>query len=884
MKSYSTLLVMLVLSVFTAGSIMAQTVTGTVVDPDSNEPVIGASVLIVGTTYGTVTDVDGNFSIDVSSATNPVLRVSYVGFDTKLITVASDSDTDLGNVELVGQSLGLEEVVVMGVVDIADDRRTPVAVSTITAREISIKSGNTEFPDVMKNTPSIYVSNQNGGFGDSQIFTRGFDQTNTAFLLNGQPINGMEDGKMYWSNWSGMNDIANAVQVQRGLGSSKLAISSVGGTVNIITKATEKQKGGWAGFTYGNDNYLKGTVAYNTGLMENGWGVSALLTHWQGDGWAEGTKGQGQNYFLSVGYQPNDKHNFNFLITGAPQWHDQNFTDRISDNLEAEENGVVDDFRKFNNNFGELDGEYLTERRNYYHKPVTNLNWAWNMNEKSSLSTVLYASWGRGGGTGSVGSRPRTADGLVDFDRIQFVNDSIGGASNYALRASVNSHQWYGVVTNFEHKLNDNVTLSIGGDLRRYTGLHFRQITDLLGADFFSVSGHEQLGDYQIRDENTYEPDPWKALSNYAEEGERWNYDYSETIQYGGLFGQAEYAKDAFSAFVQGSVSSQSHVRVDRFQYSEANEESESITNPGYNIKGGANYNINDNHSLFVNAGLYSRQPYHDNLYLAFQNIVNKAAENEDILGLELGYRFRSDVFDLNVNAYRTNWQNRTETSAVFPGDTVSIDGQMIAFPEDGEDGFLNTTNINQLHQGVEVDFKYRATSDLSIRGYASFGNWVYDGTTASELYDNERNLLASEDGLDITDIKVGGSAQTSMGIGISYNITRSLDVYADYNYYDNLYGSSSYTSPDDAIELPSYGLLDLGVGYRFLLDNGDVLRLRANVYNLLNEEYISYTSSFGGNIAPDADDANNWNGVNVANNVQFGQGTTFNVSLRYSF
>ena len=62
-------------------------------------------------------------------------------------------------------------------------------------------------------------------------------------MLNGQPINGMEDGKMYWSNWSGMNDIANVVQIQRGLGASKLAISSVGGTVNFVMRSTTKSQG-----------------------------------------------------------------------------------------------------------------------------------------------------------------------------------------------------------------------------------------------------------------------------------------------------------------------------------------------------------------------------------------------------------------------------------------------------------------------------------------------------------------------------------------------------------------------------------------------------------------------------------------------------------------
>src|SRR5690606_36980405 len=122
----------------------------------------------------------------------------------------------------------------------------------------------------MKNIPSVFITNQAGGFGDSQNFLRGFDQSNTAYLLNGQPINGMEDGNMYWSNWSSIADIANAVQVQRGLGSSKLAISSVGGTVNIVTKASDFQRSGSVRFLTGNNAYAKGTIACDTGLSGQG--------------------------------------------------------------------------------------------------------------------------------------------------------------------------------------------------------------------------------------------------------------------------------------------------------------------------------------------------------------------------------------------------------------------------------------------------------------------------------------------------------------------------------------------------------------------------------------------------------------------------------------
>ena len=95
----------------------------------------------------------------------------------------------------------LEEVVVTsGVIDVAKERETPIALSTITAQEVNLKTGNLEFPEIMNKTPGVYATKQGGGYGDSRISLRGFDQRNTSFLINGQPVNDMENGWVYWSN------------------------------------------------------------------------------------------------------------------------------------------------------------------------------------------------------------------------------------------------------------------------------------------------------------------------------------------------------------------------------------------------------------------------------------------------------------------------------------------------------------------------------------------------------------------------------------------------------------------------------------------------------------------------------------------------------------
>ncbi|WP_313112538.1 TonB-dependent receptor [Aequorivita sediminis] len=874
----------LLLIVFFLGSIAAfsqTTVTGTVVDSETNSPLAGANVVETGTTNGAITDFDGNFTLKTSSKTG-TLTISYIGYNVQKVKFSAvGNSANLGTVKITVDSDALEEVVIVGrgIIDLAKDRQTPIAVSTITSAEIQAKAvGNVEFPEAIKSTPSVYVSNQAGGFGDSQMFLRGFDQTNTAFLLNGQPINGMEDGRMYWSNWSGISDVANAIQVQRGLGSSKLAISSVGGTVNIISRAAGRKEGGFARFMTGNDSYFKGTLSYDSGLKGK-WAYSIMLDHWQAHRkYSDGTAGQGQNYFIGVGFVPNETHSFNFLLTGAPQWHDQNFSDDL-ENYDLYG-------KRYNSNSGFYDGERYTFRRNYYHKPIMNLNWDWNISEKTNLSSVLYASFGRGGGTGPLGSSRnivRNENGEIDFDAIE--ENNIAGADNgigsYGMgsvvrRMSVNNHNWYGFLTNLESLVSDNFTFNVGLDTRFYTGHHYRQLNDLMGLQGFTDNfGYDGIrGDGYVLNE-TFEANPWSALFNSADEDQRYSYDYSEHINYIGGFGQAEYKNDNFSAFLQGAVSTQSYQREGRAPGKEVNGvdglgKSEKVNKLGYNLKGGMGYTFIENNTLFVNAGYYSRQPFLDNIFEDVRNSNyilegENEIENEEILGVEAGYRVRAGKFSLDLNAYYTSWGNRFLGGSFIEGDPDSTN------PIEQVDRYQRFTDITQVHKGFEFEGKYRYSSDFMIRAFGSIGNWKYDGETPFETRQDENNNLLEEGTVNLTGTKIGNAPQTSFGFGFKYTIVDGLSVDADYNIYTDLYG---FVNAKDVVEasqnnevyqaerLNPYSVLDAGLSYKFDFGGND-LTFRANVYNVTNEMYLSQKDTYG---------------------FYYGNGRTWNASLRYDF
>lgn len=834
-----------------------QALKGTVTD--GKNPIAGATVSIVGTSRSTSTDASGQFSLN-STKTEGEVIVSYIGYEAKRISFSS-ADVDLGIIELMASSQSLDEVVVQigsGVIDMAADRKTPIAVSTISATEIQQKGGNQEFPELLKNTPSVYVASQAGGYGDSKMIVRGFDADNTAYLINGQPVNSMEDGKLYWSNWAGLQDVASALQIQRGLGSSKLAISSVGGTVNVVTKSTDMTRKGFVQSVIGNNNYQKNTIAYSTGLSDNGWAASVLVTNWAGDGYNKGTRGYGQNYFFSLGYKPNDQHSFNFMIFGAPQQHDQNFTKPISTYLQYG--------RKYNSNYGYYRGDYLSERTNYYHKPVANINWDFQINEKSSLSTVLYGSWGRGGGTGNWGNAKVTdTTRHINFDAIQKNNQAlengVGTVRNaYAIRASVNNHAWYGIISNYNHKINDNLSYNAGIDVRTYKGSHYRMLTNLFGLNSFQVTDNVQYPNgYNVTE--TYSIDPWKSLFTSVDDDQKVNYDYDERISYQGVFGQIEYATDEFSTYLQGAFSNQSHVRWDRFQYVEAEEKSEKVSNLGYNIKGGFSYNIAQQHTFFVNSGYYSRQPYHDNIYLNFGNTINPLTSNEKIFGLELGYKYTSRVFSADLNLYNTSWKDRVTTRIITD--------------DSGQETFENNAGLGQLHRGVELSFVAKPTYQFDIRGFASIGDWKYSSNALTRQYDQNLNLI-SEETRDVKDGKVGGAAQTMFGLGLAYHFTNSLSADVDYRYYANIYSTAV---EKENIKLPTYDLVDAGINYkiRFIKNS---LNLRVNVNNIFDRVYISEMTT--ANAVEPGDDV--YKGINTSNSVFFGNGTTWNIGARFDF
>ena len=213
-------------------------------------------------------------------------------------------------------------------------------------------------------------------------------------MVNGVPMNGMENNKVYWSNWSGLSDVTRSMQVQRGLGASKVSSPAVGGSINIITKSTEAQKGGFVSYGMGNDGYNKILFGVSSGLSKDGWAFTLLGGKTWGDGYVQGTEFEGYTWFASIAKRFNENHQLTLTAFGSPQWHNQRNNQNglsIKEWQRVKKYMGDDSPYKYNPTFGyDKNGQVRNSSRNEYHKPQISLNHLWQIDQKSSLSTALY--------------------------------------------------------------------------------------------------------------------------------------------------------------------------------------------------------------------------------------------------------------------------------------------------------------------------------------------------------------------------------------------------------------------------------------------------------------------------------------------------------------
>ena len=257
------LTMLLAATLLMVGTALAQTkVNGTVVSQEDNEPVVGVSVLVVGTNVGTVTDVNGKFSLTVPAGKSQ-LRFTYVGMETLEVSARPNMRIVLRNGDT-----NLDEIVVTAMGISREKKALGYAVSELKGDELIKSRGGLSNPvnALQGKVAGLQISSGAGSMGgSSKVLIRGANSLSGSnqplFVVDGVPIEGKDFNSTDAARGGGGYDYGNLIQdinpddienvsVLKGAAASALYGSRASnGVIMITTKKAKKQQGLGVEFT-----------------------------------------------------------------------------------------------------------------------------------------------------------------------------------------------------------------------------------------------------------------------------------------------------------------------------------------------------------------------------------------------------------------------------------------------------------------------------------------------------------------------------------------------------------------------------------------------------------------------------------------------------------
>ena len=867
---------LLLLAVSAAGLSAQETavLTGRVTD-EAGVPMASVQVVathqVTGVERGTYTNEDGRYMIRGLSAKGPYkVEARRIGYGAQVVEVVGLDPAAAREIDFV---LG-NEAVSVGAIEVFADRayeqQTPVAFSTVDEIQIQRQLASRDLPLVLNTKPSVYATEGGGGAGDARVNVRGFSQRNVAVMINGVPVNDMENGWVYWSNWDGVGDFTKSIQLQRGLSAVNLATPSIGGSLNLITDPTTLGTDVMLKQEFGDEGFWKTTAMASSGLIDDRFAIMGAVIRKKGDGIVNGAWTDAWAYYGAASFIINNANRLDLYATGAPQRHGQRtyaqnigaFDAEFAQDLDGYDPAALGDYpesnygRLYNENVNAVTGycadqavgddrvervdcDFLNERENFYHKPQVNLNWYSQLTDRMKLSTVGYYSGGKGGGSGTLGSMVWDYDSqpsrIVNWDATIARNEANATGSRGILRNSRNNQWTLGAISKLDIEVSDPLMVQFGLDYRMAEVEHYREVRDLLGGDYF------------IDNSNDFAPNFQAGL------GDKVDYYNTNEVNWVGGHVQATYYTGKYSLFGMTGVSAVNYRYTDHFLDSGLHaggtaSGQELVLDPdwntGFQAKAGGLYNINDDVNVYANAGYVAQMPIFDQVIDDVNGLLVDNAERQKFMSMELGSRYQSQTLPLELsgNVYYTQWLDRSSTERFFD--------------ENGQDIFITLTGLQQRHMGVELEAGYQPLDMLRFDVSASLNDWTYTDDVSGTYKPESRDTTFAYE-IFVDGLKVGNAPQKQF----SYQATlfpvegaylqlvgkTFLDHYADFNPFDRTDANfpTDATPGDRGVQpwqAPNYSVFDIHAGFNVppSYTRNLQVELFANMFNVFDAVYIA--------------------------------------------
>lgn len=771
MKKISILMLVLLCALISHAQFV---ITGRITDKENNA-LIGASVQIMGTNIGTVSDMDGSYTLQSSQQGELTIVASFLGYqnDSKNVNIVGDLTI---NFVLEGKAYLTDEVIVSS---LRPGEKAPGTISDISNEDIKRQNMGQDIPYLLSLSPSVVTTSDAGaGVGYTGFRIRGSDANRINVTVNGIPMNDAESHGVWWVNMPDFASSVDNIQIQRGVGTSTNGAGAFGATINMETDKLDKDAYAEISSAGGSFNTFKNTLKVGSGLLKDHFAFNARLSKITSDGFIDRAESDLQSYFVSGAYY-SEKTLVKINVFSGKEKTYQSWNGVPKVRLEDDEEGMQryedhwlltpEETDEMRNSDSRTYNYYTYENEtDNYQQDHLQMFFTQSLSDKLTFNSALHYTYGRG-----YYEQYKKDDDLADY--------GMSDTSVYTdlVRQKWLSNDFYGIVASLNYKTK-KLDATIGGAVNKYDGRHYGNViwAEHYGESEKDFKWYRNKGfksDINIYGKANYAINP--SLSAYAD------------LQYRKIHHEMEGPDDDFRDLTQNH----------NFEF--------------FNPKAGLFFNPNDNHEAYILYARGNREPNRSNFTDADPDGIQPKSESMN--DFELGYTFKESAFTVGANLYYMLYKD-----------------QLVLTGEINDVGSAIMTNVdNSYRMGIElfgaVKVNNILTWDLNL---TLSQNKINDFT---EYVDDWGNGGQVETYFKQTDIAF--SPNVTGNSNLTLTAIKNLYVSLQTQFVSNQYIDNSSSS--DRM-LDAYLVSNLSVSYTIPQNFIDEARISLRINNLFDSSY----------------------------------------------
>lgn len=663
-------------------------------------------------------------------------------------------------------------------------KKTPMAFSTLTQKQIKQVNFGQDIPYILSLTPSVTTTSDAGnGIGYTSIRVRGIDPSRINITANGVPVNDAESSQVYFVNMGDLASSVQSMQLQRGAGTSTNGAGAFGATLNMQTENIGTQP--YIGLDASAGSYYshKETLRFGTGLLHDHWGLQGRLSNIGSKGYLDRASTKLNSYFLQGGYFSDNTMVKLLTFNGTEQtYHAWNYASKYEQSLYGRRYNSCGEYYDDKGNV-----QYYKDQTDNYHQMNYQAIWNQLYGQNWSSNVTLHYTYGYGYYNEYKSNKNYQDYGLSDTE---FESD--------LTRKKLMENDLYGVVASINYDNKSNYKATLGGGWNKYIGDHWGEVLWTKDKVNTFYPGYEYYRNRAWKsDFNIYTKESWTflpGLNAYID------------LQYRHVGYRMQDPRDYY-------------INEDRTKGYWAHDDFDF-----FNPKFGINYQLDSHNRLYASYAISHKEPTRND----YQDNEVQHLKAEKLQDVEFGYRYESQKFTAGANFYYMYYNHQY----VLTGELNDI-GEMKASNENSGRSYREGVELEAAWKPVDW-FRWDANATLSRNICKDWTVTLKDGSAVSL---GDTHTAFSPDfifnNIFTFNYKGFNAGIQSQYIGKQYLTNTDFDSYKNYN------KDGSFDQDVDMF-LKAHFNTNVNLSYHFALPCFGLkdINLGVTLYNIFNAKY----------------------------------------------